>query len=189
LFVEPGRQYRLEARKGAKVAAATVDAVAGQEHRVSLALKVEPRPSLGPEPEAQKEAPRSPPPPEPPGAGSPRAFVWWPVVTGSALTVTAFGIGAALGAAGSTAQDDKETLRARIMEDTRGEGCGKFTNHPECEAYAEADWRRVAFSNAATGFFIAGSILAAATVGYAAYEKDRVSVSITTSGAVGRYAW
>jgi hypothetical protein len=189
LFVEPGRQYRLEARKGAKVAAATVDAVAGQEHRVSLALKVEPPPFLGPEPQAQKEARRSPPPPEPPGARSPRAFVWWPAVTGAALTVTAFGIGAALGAVGSIARDDKDVIRARIMEDTRGLGCGKFTNHPECEAYGEVDRRRAAFSNAATGFFIAGGIFAAATVGYAAYEKDRVSVSITTGGAVGRYVW
>jgi hypothetical protein len=110
-------------------------------------------------------------------------------VTGSALTVTTIGIGAALWAAGSIAQDNKETLRARIMADTRGEGCGKFTNHAECEAFGEGDRRRVAFLNGATGFFIAGGILAAATVGYAAYEKDRVSISVTTGGVIGRYVW
>jgi len=184
LFVEPGRQYRLEARKGAKVASATVDAVAGQEHRVLLALKVEPSPLLRREPEGQKEAPRPP-----PGARSPRAFVWWPVVTGSAAIVTTLGVGAALWRIGEIAGDEKHVIQARVMEDTRGEGCGKLTNHPECEALGRADKRRAAFSNAATAFFISGSIAAVTTLVYIAYESDRVSVSITATGATGRYIW
>jgi hypothetical protein len=110
-------------------------------------------------------------------------------VAGSAVTVTTLGIGTAMWFVGSKARDEKESIRDRITRDTAGKGCGKLTNHPECEAFGEADRRRAAFSNAATGLFIAGGIFAAATLGYVAYEKDRVSLSITTGGAVGRYVW
>jgi hypothetical protein len=185
LFVEPGRQYRLEARKGAKVASATVNAVAGKDHRVSLVLNIEPPPFPEPAPEARKEARRSPAPTVAP-VGS---FVWWPVVAGSALTVAGIGTGAACWLVGSAARDEMEGIQARITKDTRGKVCGKLTNHPECEAFGEADQRRSVFSNAATGLFIIGGIAAAATLGFAAYEKNRMSLSITAGGAVGRYVW
>jgi hypothetical protein len=188
LFVEPGR-HRLEARKGTRTASATVDAVAGQEHRVSLAFKVEPPPFVAPETKQPKEAPRAPLPPVAPLGRSPQDFVWWPVVTGAALTVATVGGGAASWLVGSMAHDQADLIQARILADTSGKGCGKLSNHPECEAFGAADRRRVAFINAATGLFIAGGIVAAATLGYTAYEKDRVSVSITAGGAVGRYAW
>jgi hypothetical protein len=92
LFVEPG-QHRLEALKGIRGASATVEAAAGQEHRVSLALKLEPPPFLTPEPQGPKEAQRSPLPPAAPAARAPGAFVWWPAVTGAAVTLTAVGVG------------------------------------------------------------------------------------------------
>jgi hypothetical protein len=188
LFVAPGR-HRLEARKGTKTASAIIDAVAGQEHRVSLVLEVEPPPFVAPETKEPKEAPRAPLPPVIPLGRSPQAFVWWPAVTGAGLTVTSVGVGAACWFVSSMAHAEAESIQARILADTSGKGCGTLSNHPECEAFGEADTRRATFTNAATGLFIAGGIVAAATLGYAAYEKDRVSVSITTTGAVGRYVW
>ncbi|MCK6587018.1 MAG: hypothetical protein L6Q76_05475 [Polyangiaceae bacterium] len=189
LFVEPGRQYRLEARKGSASASVTVAAVKGEKHNVSMALKAESPPFLAPEPKDSKQARPAPPAPVAPVVQSPRAFVWWPTITGSVLTITAFGIGGALWGVGAIARDEKETAQIRIMADTRGKGCGKETHHPECATFVGADEKRVAFSNAAIGVFIAGGILAAATIGYTAYEKDRVSISITMGGAAGGYVW
>lgn len=190
LFVEPGRQYRLEARKGSASASVTVAAVKGEKHNVSMTLKAEPPPFLAPEPkEESKQARPALPAPVAPVVQSPRAFVWWPTITGSALTITAFGIGGALWGVGAIARDEKEAAQIRITADTRGKGCGKITNHPECATFVGADERRVAFSNAATGVFIAGGILAAATLGYTAYEMDRVRFSITMGGAAGGYVW
>jgi len=194
LFVTPGL-HRIEARKGSAVASATVDAVKGKEHHVKLALKVELPPFSEPQKRAPKEEAsgrtgRSPQPPTAPLGRAPQAFVWWPAVTGLAVAVSALGGGAACSVVASVAREEAAAMRARILADVgAAKGCGKLSNHPECELFGETERRRAAFTDAATGLFIAGGIVAAATLGYIAYEKDRVSVSITAGGAVGRFLW
>lgn len=192
LFVTPG-PHRIEARKGSAVASATVDAVKGEEHRVALAPKVAPSPEpqkRAPKEEASGKTGRSPQPPPAPLGHAPRAFVWWPAVTGAAVAVSTLGGGAACSVVASMAREEVAAMRARILVDVgAAKGCGKLSNHPECELFGETERRRAAFTNAATGLFIAGGIVAAATIGYIAYENDRVSVSIAAGGVVGRFLW
>lgn len=190
LFVEPG-QHRLEALKGIKGASAAIaiEAAAGQDLRVSLALKLEPPPFLAPEPQEPKEGRRSPLPSAALAARAQGAFVWWPAVTGAAVTVATFGVGVGFSFSSSMAEYESESTRARIEDATLGRGCRELTDHPECGDYVEADRRKVAFSKAASGLFVAGGVVAAATLLYVAHERGRVSASVTTSGAAVRYLW
>jgi hypothetical protein len=177
LFVKPGERS-IEARKGRRVASHRLSAGAGEEHRIALALS-EPSPLAMPRSEAV-------PIPAPPREKL--SFFWPPAIIGGSLAITALGMGTVFFAIGDIAAKEQADAKKAALAATDGVGCGKL-RHETCQTFTALDARRVTFVNASTGAFVAASVLGAATLGYAAFEKDRVSVSASVGGIVGRYTW
>lgn len=190
-FVEPG-QHRIEGHKGPRYAVVELDGRAGETRRVSLPLPPA-EPSSCDKPQPPAALPLSSPvhsPPEPSPVRTARQFVWWPVYLGTALVVVGINSGVILRVAADEALEESTALKELIIREAPGIACANHTDwHPRCLERIRLGERYVTYSDASTAAFIAAGVVAAGTIGFAAFEVDRVSLAPTIGGFVGRYQW
>jgi hypothetical protein len=190
IFVTPG-EHRVDVRLGKHLVTRTIDARAGQEHRIEVRLPAE-EPPLAARPDPSRNPARVEPERRAPAPGASRAFVWWPVAVGGALAVTAASLGVVFQVVSHQAGEGAEETLARVEREQSppGLGCGKIEYHREgCNEFARLETRHVAFGDAAIGAFIASGVFGAAALGYAVYENNRVKITPSLGGIVGRYTW
>lgn len=179
IFLKPG-EHRIEARKGPRSVSTMLRADAGERHRIALSFTP---------PMAAKPPPSGPATPMLSRSAKP-SFVWWPAVLGGAATLTVAGIGAALRVNGEIAKDEAADIKQTILGDPNGAACGDpYDHHRLCNAFQRAEHSRAVNTNASTALFVVSGVLAAGTIGYLAYEFDRVRVSPTLGGVVGSVLW
>jgi hypothetical protein len=97
-------------------------------------------------------------------------------------------VGTVFYALADVAAKEQGDAEKAALSATDGAGCGKL-RHGACSTFIALDARRVALVDASTVSFIIATVLATATVGFVAYEKDRGSLAISAGGAVGRFVW
>lgn len=184
IFLNPGF-YRIDAQNDERSGAVTLNALPGQQHHIAVALTRAPLlPTRSTELVVSTPKPATTPKP-------PHRFVWWPVALGGGMSVTAASLGIVFRVLRDDAEDEEAAMFARILSEQKpaGLGCGRASYHEDCDLLRDMDAKRAAFGSVSTGSFVALGVLAAATIGYAAYEKDRVSLMPTMGGVMGRYSW
>jgi hypothetical protein len=154
VFVDPG-PHRVEAKlDGYDDGAATVQAEKGGAEHVTLALvRTPPAPKPGP----REPLPLPPPPVRPPT---------WLLVTTGVLAVGGLAAGTGLAVAAGGKRADAEALRTTLGGVATA--CTGNTS-PNCTALLSDLRSRDAMSTAAVGSFVAGGVLAAATIGLGAW--------------------
>jgi hypothetical protein len=177
LFASPDKAHQLEARKGDRTAVATVQGKAGTRHTITLVLPAE-KPKLKPKV----------PFPQPRPAEATPSFVWWPAALGGALAVGAATVGAVMKIEANDAKAQADSmLRAVIQEN--GWHCSQFEHESRCSQIAELDAKHAVLTNAATAVFIGTGVIAAGTLGYVAFEVNRVRIKPVVGGVVGTVTW
>jgi hypothetical protein len=185
-FVKPG-QHRIDARKGDRVASVTLHTNAGETYRIPLTLPAaEPPPVEAPEPAAKPARPNV-------AHQSPRAappILWWPVALGGTVAAISAGMGVAFRLTAGEKASEAESLAAFIQVESHGVACGNegFWS-AKCEAYSRANAQHTVYTNASTAAFIVAGITAAGSIGFAAYQIDRIRIAPTIGGITGSYQW
>lgn len=187
VFVAPKEVHRIVAHKGARRATAHIEAEAGKTYRIPLALlPAEPPPFE--ESQASLPAPPARPAPPPLRPRPPSDMVWWPIFLGATVAATGASSGIML-----RIYADELAARAEELDRTvtiERLGCGSIDYlHDKCDELERVDAQRVAYTNASTAAFITSGIAAAAAIGFAAYEVDRVRLAPTLGGVVGSFQW
>jgi hypothetical protein len=119
-------------------------------------------PTALPVPDRARPAGPSPfPPPGEQRGVEPRTIA---LLTGVGLTAVATGTGIGFALHGSSLDQDAAALRAEVSEELDGAGCSEATSSASCAKLAEMFDRRNEANAIATGAFIAGGVLGAATV-------------------------
>jgi hypothetical protein len=190
-FIGPG-QHQIEAHKGSRRAVAMIDGKAGETRRIPLPLlPVEPPPFDKPQPSVPPSVAsplRSA--PEPPLPRPAPEFKWLPVYLGTTLTIIGVSSGIMLRIAAADNLERTTALVELINREKPGIACGNPAWwHPRCPERVRLDRLYVAYANASTAAFIVTGVTAAATIGFAAYETDRVTIQPTVGGLLGSFQW
>jgi hypothetical protein len=190
-FVEPG-QHQVEAHKGSRRATAVIDGKAGETRRIPLHL-LPAEPSLCDKPQPSVPPSVASPLRSAPEPSLPRPapeFKWWPVYLGTTLTIIGVSSGTMLRIAADDNLERTTALVELINREKPGISCGNPAWwHPRCPERVRLDRLYVAYANASTAAFVVTGVRAAATIGFAAYETDRVTIKPTIGGLLGSFQW